>query len=361
MIKQVVVGGRAFDFDLGEFLQEHDPNRDQTVSWALSEYRDIARGLGHAKGTVDWFSLSAKHFLEIIGDIPIHEVTPRVMARFAAGLVERPRWQGHPYAKAGGELSPTSVRNYLKGVKTLFSVLARVEAIPENPLASYTPPEEKNKKLPRTLTADEVRKTIEQTDPNGSAEQKRDRAILAMFYDSGCRESELCNLMMDNLKDDHFTVPVKGGDEMVYWFENGAAWELQRYLQVRPQNGASNVFLTWDGRRLTRRRVYEIVRKYMRKAGLEGRRLSPHTLRHSCGRAVQRLIGNSEITRKKLNHKDIKSTFIYSQLEDEDVKRAGEKGSPFNALGLPRGRRPKDELPRDVRLLIKRMDALLRT
>lgn len=92
--------------------------------------------------------------------------------------------------------------------------------------------------------------------------------------------------MMDSLKDDHFTVIVKGGDEKVYWFEKGAAWELQRYLRVRPQNGANNVFLTWDGRPLTRRRVYEIVHKYAQKAGLEGKRLSPHTLRHSCGRGI---------------------------------------------------------------------------
>ena len=92
--KEVVVAGKVFD--LGEYPLEQVPNQnlDQTVSWALSEYRDITRGLGHAKGTVDWFSLSAKHFLEIIGDIPIHEVTPLVMTRFAAGLVERPRWEG---------------------------------------------------------------------------------------------------------------------------------------------------------------------------------------------------------------------------------------------------------------------------
>jgi len=155
--KQVVVAGKVFD--LGEYLPEHVPNRnpDQTVSWALSEYRDIAKGLGHASGTVDWFDLSARHFLEIIGNIPIHEVTPLVMVHFAAGLKERPRWEGHPFAKAGGELAPTSVRNYCKGVKTMFSVLARVGSIPENPLATYQPPTAPEK-LPTTWKPDQVRK-----------------------------------------------------------------------------------------------------------------------------------------------------------------------------------------------------------
>lgn len=357
--KQVVVAGKVFD--LGEYPPEQVPNRNpgQTMSWAVSEYRDIADGLGHSKGTVDWFNLSVKHFLEITGDRPICEVTPLVMIHFAGGLKERPRWQGHPFAKAGGELSPISVRNYCKGVKTMLSVLARVGAIPENPLASYTPPKAPDKR-PTTWKPDQVRKIIDQTHPSRSAEQKRDRAILAIFYDSGSRTSELCNLMMDNLEDDHFIVQGKGDRQLIYWFEKGAAWELRRYLEVRPQNGASNVFLTWDGRPLTRRRVYEIVHRYAVKAGLKGERLSPHTLRHSCGREIQRRIGNIEITRKKLNHKDIRSTFIYAQLEDEDVKRAQETGSPYNALGLPRGRQSKAELPRDVRLLIKRMDALLR-
>lgn len=89
--REVAVAGRVFD--LGEYLPEHVPNQnlDQTVSWGLSEYRDIAKGLGHSSWTIEWFGLSARHFLEIIGDIPIHEVTPLVMIHFATGLKERPR------------------------------------------------------------------------------------------------------------------------------------------------------------------------------------------------------------------------------------------------------------------------------
>lgn len=357
--KEVVVAGKVFD--LGEYLPEQPNwNPGQTVSWGLSEYRDIAKGLGKSPRTLEWFDLSTRQFIKIIGDIPIDSVTPLVMVHFAAGLKERPRWEGHPFAKAGGEISETTARNYCKGIKTMFSVLARVGAIPENPLATYHPPTAPEK-LPTTWKADQVRKIIDQTKPSRSAEQQRDRAILALFYDSGCRVSELCHLETDNLslEDGNFIVPGKPGRQLIYWFEKGAAWELQRYLEVRPQNGASNVFLTFDGRPLTRRRVYEIVHKYAEKAGLKGERLSPHTLRHSCGREIQRSNGNIEITRKKLNHRDIKSTMIYARLEDEDVKRAGV--SPFNALGLPRGRRPEVELPRDIRRFIETMERALRT
>lgn len=157
--REVVVAGKVFD--LGSSLIPNW-NLDQTVSWGLSQYRVLA--LGKSPRTLEWIDLSAKRFLKIIGDISIHPVTPLVMAHFAAGLRGCQRWEGHPFAKAGGELSWDSVRNYCKGVKTMLSALAREGAICENPLANYRLPTVLEK-LPVTWTAEQVRKILEQVEP----------------------------------------------------------------------------------------------------------------------------------------------------------------------------------------------------
>jgi len=44
------------------------------------------------------------------------------------------------------------------------------------------------------------------------------------------------------------------------------------------------VFLTGDGRPLTAHRLYEIVSGVCKRAGIEGKRLGPHTCRHTFAR-----------------------------------------------------------------------------
>jgi integrase/recombinase XerD len=75
--------------------------------------------------------------------------------------------------------------------------------------------------------------------------------------------------------------------------------------QWRRRGDAEAVFLNARGGRLSRQGAWDVLTRYARKVGLEGR-LSPHVLRHSCAthmldhgadiRAVQELLGHASIS-----------------------------------------------------------------
>ena len=80
------------------------------------------------------------------------------------------------------------------------------------------------------------------------------------------------------------------------------------------------LFLNRSGRRLTRQFVWQIIKKYGEKLGLDPSKLYPHVLRHSFAthllqrgadlRSIQLLLGHSSIT----------TTEIYTHLNIKDLK-----------------------------------------
>jgi integrase/recombinase XerD len=81
------------------------------------------------------------------------------------------------------------------------------------------------------------------------------------------------------------------------------------------------MFLNQRGGRLSRQGGWLVVKKYARRAGLDGD-LSPHVLRHSCAthmldhgadiRAVQELLG----------HASISTTQVYTKVSDDRLVEA---------------------------------------
>lgn len=192
--------------------------------------------------------------------------------------------------------------------------------------------------------------------------------MMALFYDSGCRVSELCDVAKQDLSlaDHRFVVKGKGDRILVYQFANNATRALARCLAVRPMPapGVDNVFLCWDGRSLTRGRVYKIIKEYGKKAGITGVWVSPHTFRYTSARMHSRLGGNLAEPQKLLNHQDIKSTMIHAELEDEDAQGAKQRYPLLDTLGaipgiVPYGKRQRDELPRDARRFIETMERIV--
>lgn len=80
------------------------------------------------------------------------------------------------------------------------------------------------------------------------------------------------------------------------------------------------------------------MKEYGRRAGLE---VNPHMLRHSGARDFIRNGGvNLPELQQKMNHRSMKSTMIYSELENEDARRVTLRYSPAAALGItPRAKR----------------------
>ncbi|MDA7938161.1 site-specific tyrosine recombinase XerD [Pirellulales bacterium] len=150
----------------------------------------------------------------------------------------------------------------------------------------------------------------------------RDRALLELLYATGCRASEVSSLQLNDLrlKEQFCTCRGKGNKERVVPLGQRAHAAITRWMQDhRPQflSGTSeqnHVILSSRGNRLSRMRIWEIVREHATAAGLAND-ISPHTLRHSFAthlvaggvdlRHVQEMLGHASIaTTQRYTHVD---------------------------------------------------------
>jgi integrase/recombinase XerD len=173
-----------------------------------------------------------------------------------------------------------------------------------------------------------------------TAEGYRNYAIILTLLDTGLRVSELCGLRLSCLwlADGMLKVMGKGSKERLIPIGKQVQRVLWRYIsRRRPEPASLNcdlLFLTKDGAQLTKDRMEKIMADYGRKAGLEGVRCSPHTLRHTAAVTFLRNGGDVFSLQKMLGHASLEMTRRYCELADIDVKRAHMTASPVDNLAI---------------------------
>ncbi len=185
------------------------------------------------------------------------------------------------------------------------------------------------KRLPEFLSTEQINALIEAPDrtrPLGL----RDRALLEMYYATGARVSELITLALEglNLSLNYARIMGKGTKERIVPFGDRARDALNSYLsEERPRlektgPGAAPglVFLSRRGRRLTRDRIFRLVRHYARKAGIRGS-VSPHVLRHSFATHMLERGAGLRVVQELLGHSNVTTTEIYTHLDQTRLKK----------------------------------------
>ncbi|GAF67237.1 unnamed protein product [marine sediment metagenome] len=188
----------------------------------------------------------------------------------------------------------------------------------------------------------------------------RNYAIILTLLDTALRVSELAGITMDDLwlDDGLLKVMGKGGKERHIPIGAEVQRILWRYInryRAQPLNPSSDfLFLTSDGRKLTKGRIEIMMSGYGKKAGIKGVRVSPHTLRHTAAVRFLRNGGDVFSLQRLLGHSSLEMTRHYCDLADVDVKRAHTTASPVDNLYLVRSghnvRQVSRRTPKQVRL-----------
>lgn len=161
----------------------------------------------------------------------------------------------------------------------------------------------------------------------------RDRAIILLFLNSGLRVSELCQLNLESMKlhRENTTLSVlgKGKKNRTLHLNDQTFDAISRYLDIRPQKVPKEhkhaLFLNRDHTRISRKAVYEIVKKYARIANIDEttvRKLSPHKLRHTFATLVLQNGANIKVVQELLGHENISTTNIYVHAVDREKEAA---------------------------------------
>ena len=149
----------------------------------------------------------------------------------------------------------------------------------------------------------------------------RNKAIMSLMLHCGLRLSEVTNLRPGNInltKGKLRVVSGKGNKDRDLAIPDYLISLLDSWRKKRP--AGDYFFSTLRGKQLSDRYIQQMVRRYALKAGINNKKISPHTLRHTYATQYYRQTKDIETLRQILGHTDIGTTTIYITLANIDVE-----------------------------------------
>jgi site-specific recombinase XerD len=290
-------------------------------------------------------------FVEAIGpERPLDLITPQDIDAYILDMREsRVKYATHRKRSPVNEpLSPATIYKRIKMIKTFFKWCVDRELLDLSPAGHLKNPRPRRPLgQGKACTDDELEQILA-----AARFKPRDRALVLLLAESGCRAEEAAGLQMRNLElaQNSAVVDGKGARRRRIFYTEQAADALHVWLEKRPSVEHDYVFTSIRGHgRLSARAVSEVIRRLCRVAGLS-RRLGAHSLRHRVGLTFARRRVAPRITQHYLGHEDIHTTLEYYQDVDEDDLRAAgrlvapgyeEEGWQREAKENPAGKRLK--------------------
>lgn len=223
----------------------------------------------------------------------------------------------------------------LSAIKAFYKYhTAKSRRIADNPAKDIDSPTVKPA-LPKYLSLDESIRLLESV-PHDSPTYERDYCILTLFLNCGMRLSELVGIDLGHIEDDlsKLFVTGKGNKMRVVYLNSACRHALTQYLRVRQSKATEHgqpiidkqaLFLSSRRTRISNQMVQTMVYKYLDLAGLGGRGLSVHKLRHTAATLMYNEGDVDVLTLKDiLGHEQLSTTQIYTHLSNKKLEEAVE-------------------------------------
>lgn len=227
------------------------------------------------------------------------------------------------------QMHAKSIQRILSAGRGFSQYLIQQRELKTNPFDDVRAPKSE-KRLPKTLSVDQITSLVE-IDVNDPL-SFRDKAILELFYSSGLRLAELCDLDLNdlNLPDQMVRVTGKGNktrDLPIGRLADQAirSWLLQR--NALPLKDFEAVFVSKHGNRISPRNVQARVKHWATRQGIEIT-VSPHMLRHSFASHLLESSGELRAVQELLGHSNISTTQIYTHLDFQHLAQVYDDAHP---------------------------------
>ena len=149
----------------------------------------------------------------------------------------------------------------------------------------------------------------------------------------GLRLTELVTINMGDFRDDTIRIIGKGSKERLVYLTPACLDALEHYTAARAAlpnlTDKQALFVSKrTGKRLTARRVEQIVARCLQSAGLSGRGFSPHKLRHTAATLMYQGGVDMLALKEILGHESVSTTQIYTHINRQQL-RAAVNASPL--------------------------------
>jgi integrase/recombinase XerD len=280
------------------------------VEAALDAFLDaLAHEQGYSHNTIVAYGNDLNQFVSFLRQKGIAQwraIGPAHIRAYTRALVAR-------------QYAASTVARKVAALKSFFHYLHGRELVPTDAAVGIGSPPVK-KRLPRSLTADQVDRLLSAPSADATPKTLRDRALLALLLATGMRVSEVITLAMNQVDLVSGTVmcPSQEGGLRALTLDQHARNTLADYLEAgRPRllrdPDELVVFLNHRGHPLTRQGLWLIIKSHARAAGLSFP-VTPHTLRHSF--AAHQVAQGTDLrqVQSMLGHANISTTNIYAKV-----------------------------------------------
>lgn len=295
---------------------------------AIKEYVYEIQIRNYTPRTIKGYKNNVLRFSQFIknqwGVIELEEVSPAHIKQYLTSLKDKGR-------------SPVYINTILKNLRSFFQYCYE-EGYCMNIAKKVIWLKEK-KTVVSTFNDVEVKKMLEHW-KFSSYLHARNRCIIAVLFDTGIRNLELCQLKKLDVKETVMHIMGKGRKERVVPISPYLKRTMIKYERIREAYLSDdilhydNYFLSSRNKPLTIEAIERIVKLAGKGANVrEEIRCSPHTCRHYFAQAQLRNGLDVYSLSRLLGHEDIAITKRYLQgLKDTEVLELGIKSSPLMNL-----------------------------
>ena len=144
------------------------------------------------------------------------------------------------------------------------------------------------------------------------------------------RLAELVTIDLSDFRDDTIRIVGKGNKERLVYLNDACLFSLQRYKKARaalPNLADKDALFVSKrtGKRLSARRIEQIVARCLQSAGLSGRGFSPHKLRHTSASLAITNGADVVSVAARLGHSDSSTTLrMYAHANEDSIRRVGQ-------------------------------------
>jgi integrase/recombinase XerC len=270
---------------------------------------------GYQDDLVQFFDFIALQF----GETALPSISPSFIRSWLASLKD-----------AG--LSSRSVNRKISTLKSFYKYQIRSGVVEQSPMIAITSPKT-GKRLPVYVEQKDIHSLFAGVEFPVDWEGGTDRLLLAVFYQTGMRLSELVNLRERQVDQSNRSIKVlgKGNKERVIPVNPVLIAAIVHYCQRKRAEleapDTDRLLVTAKGKPLYAQYVYRAVRKYLARVTTIDKK-SPHVLRHSF--ATHLTNGGADINSVKelLGHASLAATQIYTHNTIEKLKEVYQKAHP---------------------------------
>lgn len=213
-----------------------------------------------------------------------------------------------------GAVGVRTVKRRISALRSFYKYLRREGLVSKNPAAVLVLPKA-SKPLPKFFREEEMGRLLDDVMTGDEFQDRRDKLIIDLFYQTGVRVSELVEIKDSDIDMGRGMLRVFGKRRKERLIPIGGKLlkEIEAYKAKRNTEigKTSELFVRKNGEKMYRRGVYDVVHRSLTKVSSLKKR-SPHVLRHTFASTMLNNGADIYAVKALLGHSSLAATEVYT-------------------------------------------------